>query len=131
MELIITLIIFNRKELVIGNQVLPKVSYCQLNVSQCDPSEKNNRFVVNIYNSMARSIDKYVRVPVASETAFQFLDPQGIHKFKSYRVYVSIKYVKHFSFAIYVDVISKCFFDRKCCRITNGSDCRIRQISSG
>ncbi|EFX74192.1 hypothetical protein DAPPUDRAFT_324586 [Daphnia pulex] len=68
---------YYEKELVIGNQVLPKVSYCQLNVSQCDPTEKNNRFVVNIYNSMARSVDKYVRVPVASGTIFQVHDPQG------------------------------------------------------
>ena len=68
----------------IGSQPLPKVSYCQLNVSQCNPTEKNNRFVVNIYNSMARSVDKYVRVPVASGTTFQVLDPKGIHKFKVY-----------------------------------------------
>jgi lysosomal alpha-mannosidase len=113
LELIITLIIKFRKELVIGNQVLPKVSYCQLNVSQCDPTEKNNRFVVNIYNSMARSVDKYVRVPVASKTAFQVLDPQGIHKFKLYMVYVFRNTVckAFFPFAIYVNVISKCFVD--------------------
>jgi lysosomal alpha-mannosidase len=55
------------------------VSYCQLNVSQCDPTEKNNRFVVNIYNSMAHSIDKYVRVPIASGTTFQVRDPQGTY----------------------------------------------------
>lgn len=61
----------------IGNQSLPMVSYCQLNVSQCAPSEAYNRFVVNVYNSMAREVSRYIRVPVASGISFKVLDTLG------------------------------------------------------
>ena len=61
----------------LGSQELPKVSYCQLNVSQCSISETNDRFVVNVYNSVARNVDKYIRIPITSVTNFQVLDTQG------------------------------------------------------
>lgn len=67
-----------RKELSIGAAILPQVSYCQLNMSQCEVTEQNSRFVVNVYNSLTRHVDKYVRVPVPSETgSYQVLDPDG------------------------------------------------------
>lgn len=37
-----------------------------LNISQCDVTEKASQFVVTVYNPIARSIDKYVRIPVAN-----------------------------------------------------------------
>ena len=61
-----------------GSTSLPAVSYCQLNMSQCDASENNNQFVVNVYNSLARNIDKYVRVPITNRIlSFKVLDPKG------------------------------------------------------
>jgi lysosomal alpha-mannosidase len=57
---------------------LPDVKFCQLNVSQCDVSETSGRFVVNIYNSLARHVDKYVRIPVAGGDSYQVLDPDGM-----------------------------------------------------
>ena len=61
-----------------GGQSLPAVSYCQLNMSQCDATENNDQFVVNVYNSMARNADKYVRVPVTNQIPnYQILDAQG------------------------------------------------------
>ena len=61
-----------------GGQSLPAVSYCQLNMSQCDATENNDQFVVNVYNSMARNADKYVRVPVTNQIPnYQIFDAQG------------------------------------------------------
>lgn len=37
-----------------------------LNISQCDVSEKASQFVVTVYNPLARSISKYARIPVAN-----------------------------------------------------------------
>ena len=57
----------------------PTSSYCNLNISQCDATEKANRFVINVYNSLASNIDKYIRVPVVKHaSAYQVLDPNGI-----------------------------------------------------
>ena len=61
-----------------GGQSLPAVSYCQLNMSQCDATENNDQFVVNVYNSLTRNADKYVRVPVTNQIPnYQILDAQG------------------------------------------------------
>lgn len=58
--------------------VLPPVKYCQLNMSQCDATERSSTFVVNIFNSLPRSINKYIRVPVMKNvTSFRVLDPEG------------------------------------------------------
>lgn len=68
----------SRKELAIGAQTIPQITYCKLNLSQCETTEQNNRFVVNVYNSLTRNIDKYVRIPITNqEAAFQVLDPLG------------------------------------------------------
>ena len=58
----------------------PPIFYCNLNISQCDATEKADRFVVNIYNSLATNINKYVRVPVVKQASayYQVLDPNGI-----------------------------------------------------
>ncbi len=62
------------------SEAYPPVSYCNLNISHCDTTEKADRFVVNVYNSLATNIDKYIRVPVAEIAAtYQVLDPNGKH----------------------------------------------------
>nr|CAH0110923.1 unnamed protein product [Daphnia galeata] len=64
-------------QLPILGRPLPDVKFCQLNVSQCDVSETSSRFIVNIYNSLAKHVDKYVRIPVATGESYQVLDPDG------------------------------------------------------
>lgn len=64
-----------------GPEALPEVTYCQLNISQCDVTEKSNTFVVNVYNALSRSVDKYVRVPVQAGQAYQVLDPDGNNRY--------------------------------------------------
>ena len=60
------------------SNTLPPVSYCNLNISQCETSEKADRFVVNVYNSLSSYINQYVRVPIAKrESNYQVLDPNG------------------------------------------------------
>ena len=67
-----------------GGQSLPAVSYCQLNMSQCDATENNDQFVVNVYNSMAKNVDKYVRVPVTIKNlSYKILDAQGKINFEN------------------------------------------------
>ena len=59
-------------------EFLCQISYCQLNISQCNATENNDKFVVNVYNSLARNVDKYIRVPVISSGYnYQVLDPAG------------------------------------------------------
>lgn len=67
-------------DLPLGGLALPPVSFCHLNVSSCDVSETSSKFVVIVHNSLARSIDKYVRLPVpasASGVGYKILDPEG------------------------------------------------------
>jgi len=66
-----------QKELTLGNLQLTEISRCQLNMSQCSVSESSDQFVVNIYNSLSRVVDKYVRVPVEENIAYEVLDPDG------------------------------------------------------
>ena len=65
-----------RDVLPIAGQSLPLITYCQLNISSCAVSERSNQFIVNVYNSLTRNIDKYVRVPVLAGS-YLVLDPQG------------------------------------------------------
>jgi len=44
---------------------LPDQQFCHLlNVTQCDVTENSPTFVVTVYNPLARTIDKFVRVPI-------------------------------------------------------------------
>jgi hypothetical protein len=46
---------------------LPDQQFCHLlNVTQCDVTENSNTFVVNVYNPLARTINKFVRLPVVT-----------------------------------------------------------------
>lgn len=54
------------------------MSYCQLNVSQCEITEQNTRFVVNVYNGLSRSVDRYVRFPVSDVvSSYRVIDSNG------------------------------------------------------
>lgn len=68
----------HRNELPAGAEPLPQVFSCNLNASQCDSTEKNPQFVINVYNSLSREIDKYIRVPVPAGSDYQVLDPDGM-----------------------------------------------------
>lgn len=59
-------------------KVKPTVSFCQLNMSQCDVTENNSRFVVNVYNGLARHLDKYIRLPVLDGSIrYKVYDPKS------------------------------------------------------
>ena len=46
---------------------LPDQQFCHLlNVTQCDVTESSDTFVVNVYNPLARTVDKFVRLPVVT-----------------------------------------------------------------
>ena len=68
---------FFRNELMLGSQPLAELAYCQLNISQCAVSESSSKFVINIYNSLSRDVDKYVRVPVIGGIDYAVFDPDG------------------------------------------------------
>ena len=55
----------------------PKAEFCpMLNVTECKVSETNDKFVVNVYNPLGRSVDKIVRLPI-SAPGYQVQDPKG------------------------------------------------------
>jgi len=70
---------YYQKVLPLGDVKLPKVSYCQLNISQCEVTESSlSPFVVNVYNSLPRTVGKYVRFPVSDKPpSFRVLDLEG------------------------------------------------------
>ena len=47
-----------------------------LNVTECKVSETSDKFVVNVYNPLGRSVDKIVRLPI-SAPGYQVQDPNG------------------------------------------------------
>ncbi|KAG5895850.1 hypothetical protein JTB14_038276 [Gonioctena quinquepunctata] len=55
---------------------IPFTSCPLLNISQCEFTEKNNNFVVTVYNPLSRPVSKFVRVPVQGE-AYTVLTPEG------------------------------------------------------
>ena len=64
-----------------------EVSFCQLNISQCNVTEYADRFIINVYNPVPRTVDKYVRIPVningmLAFYGFQVLDSSGIRAFE-------------------------------------------------
>ena len=61
-----------------GNEQMPEFKFClQLNISQCDVSETNDRFVVNAYNPKAQRVSQFIRVPV-TQGSFTVVDPSGV-----------------------------------------------------
>uniref|UniRef100_A0A8D8QN90 Alpha-mannosidase n=1 Tax=Cacopsylla melanoneura TaxID=428564 RepID=A0A8D8QN90_9HEMI len=58
--------------------VVPKVGTCHyLNVSSCQFTETWDKFVINVYNSLGRSVDRYVRVPVRQNVVYTIQDDTG------------------------------------------------------
>ena len=57
--------------------VPPKAQFCHLlNITQCEVSENADSFIVNVYNPLPRSLDKFVRLPVQG-TNFEVKCPCG------------------------------------------------------
>ena len=61
-----------------------QVSFCQLNMSQCNVTENADRFIINVYNPIPRTVDKYVRIPVSINGmqafyGFEVLDSNGYY----------------------------------------------------
>ena len=55
----------------------PKAQFCHLlNITQCQVTENSNNFVVNVYNPLPRSVDKFIRLPVQGVN-FQVKCPCG------------------------------------------------------
>jgi hypothetical protein len=52
-------------------------SCTQLNISQCATSEGSDRFVVLVFNPLARSVTHHVRVPVSS-ASYKVFDTTGV-----------------------------------------------------
>jgi hypothetical protein len=59
-----------------GKKTLDFDSCTQLNISQCATSESSDRFVILIFNPLARPVTHHVRVPVASST-YKVYDNKG------------------------------------------------------
>ena len=58
-------------------EATPKAQFCpMLNITQCEFSENSEKFVVNVYNPLARPMVKFVRLPITSP-GYQVQDPQG------------------------------------------------------
>ena len=61
----------------IGNEQLPEQQFCLLlNVSQCDVTETNDRYVTTIYNPRSQEETTYIRLPVTSGV-FTVIDADG------------------------------------------------------
>ena len=60
-----------------NNPEAPKAQFCPLlNITQCEFTENSEKFVVNVYNPLARPMVKFVRLPITSP-GYQVQDPQG------------------------------------------------------
>ena len=56
---------------------VPKAQFCPLlNITQCEFTENSEKFVVNVYNPLARPMVKFVRLPITAP-GYQVQDPQG------------------------------------------------------
>lgn len=50
-------------------------------MSECEVTEKSERFVVNVYNSLGRTLNKYIRVSVPDKsTSHQVFDSKGTYR---------------------------------------------------
>ena len=60
---------------------LSSFSMCpMLNVSQCDTTEQQMPFVVNVYNSLSREVSKFIRIPVVvGPFVYQIIGSEGMN----------------------------------------------------
>nr|XP_023026878.1 lysosomal alpha-mannosidase-like isoform X2 [Leptinotarsa decemlineata] len=56
--------------------VIPFETCPLLNVSQCGFTEKNNGFVVTVYNPLSRPVSKHIRIPIRGDH-YVVIDPKG------------------------------------------------------
>ena len=55
----------------------PDQIFCPLlNITQCEVTETSDKFVVNVYNPLARKVSRYIRLPVAG-TGYDIIAPNG------------------------------------------------------
>ena len=55
----------------------PRAQFCHLlNITQCNVTENNDSFVVNVYNPLGRNISKIVRLPVPNP-GYEVKDSRG------------------------------------------------------
>jgi lysosomal alpha-mannosidase len=59
------------------DDLVPFQSCLLLNQSQCEVSEKHERFVVTIYNPLSQKASKFVRVPVPQAGGYSVRCPMG------------------------------------------------------
>ena len=64
-----------------------EVSFCQLNMSQCNVTENADRFIVNVYNPVPRTVDKYVRVPVNINGMLAWFPSTGFEWYLGFSMY--------------------------------------------
>ena len=51
----------------------PKAQFCPLlNITQCEVSETADQFLVNVYNPLARTINKFIRLPILSPGMYKY-----------------------------------------------------------
>ena len=61
-----------------ANEVLPEQHFClMMNVSNCDATEKNPRFIATAYNPRSQEETIYVRLPV-TDGVYTVIDPAGL-----------------------------------------------------
>lgn len=55
----------------------PNIQFCRMtNVTQCQVSESNFKFVVHVYNPLIRKVTKFIRLPIVS-AGYQVIGPDG------------------------------------------------------
>jgi alpha-mannosidase len=67
------------------------------NISQCEVSENNDKFVVTLYNPLGQLATQYVRLPIIDDATqtFKIYDPTGISTNSIILKYIKIqKYFK-------------------------------------
>jgi hypothetical protein len=47
------------------------------NISQCEISEREEQYVLTLYNPLSRPVVEHVRLPVPGDTAYTVVDPDG------------------------------------------------------
>lgn len=56
------------------------MTHCMLtNITQCEISEKSEKFVVTLYNPLGQSVNQYARLPVKEDLtkSYKIYDPEG------------------------------------------------------
>ncbi|KAI5733288.1 hypothetical protein M8J76_010128 [Diaphorina citri] len=61
-----------------SHPVVSTVKTClYLNISSCEPSETWDKFAINVYNALGRTVNRYVRIPVKQNVVYIVRDHTG------------------------------------------------------